>query len=146
MLALFSTQRPAGNVLAASRLVIYRSQSNDGTTLDNAVQAGVITADGSTAIAEILTRQGTAKLVEVSVASGKITRVLLSGGQAVQSDPEAIDGDNLLITLPRGVAPTDPGSCGHLALAKLGTGRITSLPVPVFCSIDVPDDPLFAAW
>lgn len=148
VLAILNTLRPAGQLFAASRLISYSSQlMSDQVTTPSGVQAAVITADGGTVIAQVLGRDGSARLVEISVATRKVTRVLLSGQQAFQVDPVAVDGDNALFTLsPKHEHPTGSYVCGHLALAKLSTGRITGLPFPVYCSTAAPPPPFYATW
>ncbi|HET7012795.1 MAG TPA: hypothetical protein VFI65_02720 [Streptosporangiaceae bacterium] len=154
VLAILNTLRPAGQLLAASRLITYSTliaattQPNSGSAWPpNGVQAGLISADGSTVIAQIVNRNHTAELVEISAVTRKITRVLLSGSRAFQAIPVAVDGDNLLFTLsPKQEHPNGSYLCGHLALAKLSTGRIAGLPFGVYCSTVAPPQPIFFAW
>lgn len=145
VLAILNTLRPAGQLLAASRLIDYSPQPEPGSVKpSNGTLAGVITTDGSTVIAQILGRHHRPELVEISTVTRKITRVLLSGSRASMANPETVDGDSLLFTL--GPRRAHPYVCGQLALYKLSTGRITTVPLPVNCSLSAPPPPIFAAW
>jgi len=141
LVAILSTLGAPGPLLPASRLLTYSSRPDAG------VRASVITADGLTVVAQVVNGFQVTSLVEISVATGQITRVLLSGEQAFQANPVAIDGDNLLFTLsPKQEHPNASYICGHLALAKLSTGQIARLPVPVYCSTAAPPPPFPATW
>jgi hypothetical protein len=140
VLAILNTLRPSGQLAAATRLITYSSPPGG-------VQAAVITADGRAMIAQVLNRDHTTELAEISTATRKVIRVLLAGPEAAQANPVAIDGDNVLFTLsPKVEHPSGSYVCGHLALARLGTGKITGLPFPVYCNTVAPPPPFYAAW
>ncbi|HEY5015591.1 MAG TPA: hypothetical protein VIJ82_27400 [Streptosporangiaceae bacterium] len=90
------------------------------------------------------------RLVVIGTASGKISRVLLSGPQAAQAAPAALDGGALLFTLgARRVRAHHAGApyvSGHLAGLSLATGQITRLPYPVYTGVEAPAWPMRAAW
>jgi hypothetical protein len=145
------TALPGRSLTVDSRLVSYGWLSEAATgksaVLDGPL-AGVITRDGDTVAAQILTEHGTrSKLVAMSSANGQITRVLLDGPRSSRADPVGIDGDSLLFTLsPRHEHPNSNYVCGHLALAKLSTAKIVQLPFEIYCSTVWPGEPFIYAW
>jgi hypothetical protein len=145
------TAVPGRSLVVDSRLVSYgwrpESATGESAVLDGPT-AGVITADGRTVAAQILTEHGQrSKLVAMSAVTGQITRVLLDGPRSFQADPASIDGDSLLFTLsPRHEHPTGNYVCGHLALDQLSTAKIVRLPVEMYCSTVWPGPPFYAAW
>lgn len=148
VLAILNTLRPSGQLLATSRLITYTPQPRwISIPRPSGVQAAVTTADGRAMIVQVLNRDHTPELAEISVATGKVIRVLVAGPQAAQANPVAIDGDNVLFTLsPKVEHPNGFYVCGHLALAKLSTRKITGLPFPVYCSTAASPPPFYAAW
>jgi hypothetical protein len=100
VLAILNTLRPSGQLLATSRLITYNLQPRwISIPRPSGVHAAVTTADGRAVIAQVLNRDHTPELAEISVATGKVIRVLLAGPQAAQANPVAIDGDNVLFKL-----------------------------------------------
>ncbi len=73
VVALLDTLHAQGQLLPASRLLTYSSRPA------GSVQASVVTADGHAVVAQVVSSDQIPELVEISVATGKITRVLLSG-------------------------------------------------------------------
>jgi hypothetical protein len=144
----------AGHSLAAdSRLLnyfsvpvyAYRPAVPPGVFMEGPM-AAVATQDGSSIIAQIDSGPG-ARLVELSAATGKITKQLLTGSRAYQAQPSAVDGDQVLFTLsPRREHEKGSYVCGHLADANLRTAHITELPFPVYCSTNAPPEPFIASW
>ena len=145
------TAVPGHSLTTDSRLVSYGWLSESATrrtaVLDGPA-AGVITSDGETVAAQILTQHGTrSKLVAMSAADGQIIRVLLDGPRSFQADPASIDGDSVLFTLsPRHEHPSSNYVCGHLALDKLSNATIVQLPFEVYCSTEWQVPPFIAAW
>lgn len=146
VLAVLNTLREAGNLLSSSRLIRYASRQSGSTAPSPEVAGGLITADGRTVIAWTRAAGRPARLAAISTVTRKVTWTLVAGPQASQADPAAVDGDNLLFTLsPHAVHEGPAAPCGHLALARLSTGRITALPFAVYCPVDSPE-PSFVAW
>jgi hypothetical protein len=145
------TAVPGLSLTTDSRLVSYgwlsESATGKSSVLDGPV-AGVISSDGETVAAQILTKHGTwSKLVAMSAANGQIISALLDGPRSFQAHPASIDGDSLLFTLsPRHEHPSTSYVCGHLALAKLSTAKIVQLPFEVYCSTLWPGPPFIYAW
>ncbi len=86
---------------------------------------GVISPDGASAYLQIGLAHGAAELAQVSVATGKVLRVLVTRlAQPVQASPEAIDGRYLLVALGPAMPPKPSGRfvCGHLSRAESGDG------------------------
>lgn len=110
--------------------------------------AGVITYDGRTAISESRDFGGKAYAILAGTSvTTHVSRSVLSGHRGHQADPMALDGDNLLFTLiPVHQHPSARYVCGHLALGNLRTGRIRSLPFPLYCSTVAPTEPFLASW
>ena len=110
---------------------------------------GVISPDGASAYLQIGLAHGAAELAQVSVATGKVLRVLVTRlAQPVLASPEAIDGRYLLVALGPATPPKPSGRfvCGHLTALNLATGRLSELPFPLQCSTAAPPPPLQAAW
>jgi hypothetical protein len=151
---ILNTAAAGSTLISASALVSYGSAtaSASGTTpsMPPGPVAGVISQDGRSVYAQVLTQRGASWLVALSAASGKITRVLLSGPQAVQAAPVSIDGDDLLFTLGVRHRPVRQGGApyvsGHLAGLNLATGQIVALPLPVYTGVEMPAGPMETAW
>ncbi|HEY3907669.1 MAG TPA: hypothetical protein VGM14_27450 [Streptosporangiaceae bacterium] len=148
MLAILDTLRPTGRLLAASRLITYSSQPVSTSGLagpSTGVQAAVIAPGGRTVIARLLGRDHVNVLAELSAATGKVIRVLFSGRTPFQADPITVDADHVLLMLNLRNEPHLNSVCWRLAAANLGSGRIFYLPLPAFCSGQVPP-PLLGSW
>jgi hypothetical protein len=145
------TAVPGRSLVTDSRLVTYgwlsESATGPSAVLDGPV-AGVITSDGETVAAQILTDHGKrSRLVTMSAANGQIIRVLIDGPTSFQANPASIGGDSLLFTLsPRHEHPRPSYVCGHLALDKLSTGKIVQLPFEIYCSTLWPGPVVIYAW
>jgi hypothetical protein len=109
---------------------------------------GVLSEDGASAYALIRTGPKDGRLVVISVATGAVTRVLLSGPQAVQSDPLSIDGNSLLAPLQLSNLPRKSlyYLSGHYARFDLSTGHITPLPFPLYYRAAAPFPPVEVGW
>ncbi len=150
-LMILSTGAAGDSLTRASRLIASASSAEPpaGTpAVNDGPVAGVISGDGRTVFAQVgSANRRESRLVAISVATGRITRVLVAGEPAHQADPAIIDGGNLLFTLsPDHEHPHGLYVCGHLALAKISSGDISTLPFPVYCSTVVPPEPLIVAW
>jgi hypothetical protein len=154
---LLNTTAAGSSLTADSRLVAYGTAVRPPAEGDRQLpgsSGGLIGPDGRSAY--LLTssqpadgRPGAARLVRVSLASGAITKVLLSRGpQTYQGDPSAIDGSHLLIFLGPRRAPTHRGSfaCGHMTEVTLPAGVVTDLPVPLYCDEVAPPPLVEAGW
>jgi hypothetical protein len=129
VLGVLDTLHRAGQLLDASRLITTSAGGQIRPPVS--VRAGLITADGQTVVARIQGSDHQARLVEISVATGKVTRVLRSGERA---HPIAIDGDYVLVTLAqRGWHGSRQYACGNLALARLSSRQIAGLPAREHC-------------
>jgi hypothetical protein len=154
-LMILDTGTAGSDLMSSSALVSYGSATvsaagDPAPTLPPGPVAGVISPDGRSAYAQIQTPGGASQLVVIGTASGKISRVLLSGPQAAQAAPAALDGGALLFTLgARRVRAHHAGApyvSGHLAGLSLATGQITRLPYPVYTGVEAPAWPMRAAW
>ena len=149
VLAILDTLRPAGQLLAASRLITYSSESvsKSGVVVGpfNGVVAAVIAPGGRTVIAWLFVGDDTNELAELSATTGKVIRVLFSGRAPFQADPIAVEGDHVLLRLNLRNEPNGNSICWRLATANLGRGRISYLPLPTFCSVQSPP-PLAGSW
>jgi hypothetical protein len=102
-----------------------------------------------TAYALPRTRLATSEVVGISVATGRVSRVLASGPTAASAAPMSMDGSSLLVSLSLAHVrhPTTGGQyVGHLARIDLVTGQIMRLPVPLYQNPQAPPPPLLAAW
>jgi hypothetical protein len=141
----------AGHDLAAdSRLLAYGSlleaAKGPGVELPGP-SAGVSTSDGKYVVAQLVRNAGSSALAEISIATGKVTRYLVTGMPAHQVAPAAIDHNHLLFILsPRHEPDKNYYVCGHLADDNLGSTRITQLPFPIYCSTEAPLPPLITNW
>jgi hypothetical protein len=150
-LLVLNTTAPGSALTADSRLVIGYSHAvpaGSSAPPRPAVIAGVISADGRSAYAELEGSGGVAELARISTQTGAVVRVLLSGSQAARSEPGSIDGRYLLFTLGprRAVTPRPRYVCGHLAGLKVPSGPATQLPLAIYCSTVAPPPSLQAAW
>jgi hypothetical protein len=151
---ILNTKAAGSGLIADSRLVAWGSAtlSVAGTPTPNPPPgpvAGLLSQDGKTAYLRIVARHGTARLVALSVATKRMTRDPVSGKEAGQAGPVAVDGHYLLLTLPilRPVRHgAEPWVNGHLAGVNLATGQIAVLPFPTYQSEQAPVAPLEAAW
>jgi hypothetical protein len=160
-----NTAAAGSSLISASHLVAYGSAavSASGAAAQLAgPSAGIISRDGRIVYARIETPQGTSRLVAISVATGQVTRVLLSGPQAADAAvsrggagaadpaPMSVDRTSLLfpLSLPHPPVRTSgkPYVIGHLAVADLATGQITQLPFPLYYGPETPFPPVGAAW
>jgi hypothetical protein len=148
-LMILDTAAAGSGLISSSALVSYGAATATGAPEPGPV-AGVISPDGRSAYAQVQTRGGDSQLVTIGTASGKISRVLLSGPQAAQAAPAALDGGALLFTLRalhvRAHHAGAPFVSGHLAGLSLATGQITRLPYPVYTGVEAPAWPMLAAW
>jgi hypothetical protein len=152
---ILNTKAAGSQLITDSRLVTYAAATVSSAGVPRPYPPpgpyqGLLSQDGRNAYLRVHPQDGPDQLVELSTASGTVTRVLLSGPQATNSEPISIDGDDLLFGLPLRQLPTRsaPGIwvSGHLAGIKLPAGQITPLPFPIYDSWIVPPQPLQAAW
>jgi hypothetical protein len=139
------------NLIADSRLVTYgslRVRPEGSSALLPGPYAGLISPDGRGAYLLLVSARGVNVLARVSVATGKVTRVLVSTGKDSLSQPSDIDGSQMLVSLPprRPIAPSGNYVCGSLGGINLATHEITRLPVSLYCSDVAPTPPFEAAW
>ena len=142
---------PGASLMTDSRFVRYAatavSASGDAPA-PAGPQWGILSANGRSAYTLIRTPRGKYQLAVISLATGRMTRVLVSGPQAVVSDPLSVDGDNLLVPLnfrhlPHGKAYY---ISGHYVRIDVSTGAITPLPFPIYFSADAPLPPVELVW
>jgi hypothetical protein len=149
VIMLLNTLEHGQDLAADSRLISYGELSESATGASSVLEGPVaaVVAGHEMIVAQLNQGPRSAKLVEISAATGKVTRVLLSGPPVVLSQPEAADGDNVLFTLsPRRLTKSGLYVCGHLADAQVSSSRITTLPFPVYCSTVAPPPPFQATW
>jgi hypothetical protein len=165
VVGILNTAACGSSLIGDSRLVAYGSGAGPTASapLGRRIpgpSGAAISPDGRSVYARIWTRHAGTRLVVISVGTGKVTRVLLSGPRAADlygsprggdRAPMSIDGTSLLYTLTLR-HPHPPHSefssfvIGHLAAVDLATGRVTQLPIPVYGS-RVGNAPLVqAAW
>lgn len=141
------------SLIGGSHLVAYSPATISASNADAPLPGpagGVISQDGRTAYAQIRTPGGTPELVAISAATGRVTRVLLSGSQVVEPSPMSIDGTSLLFPLNlrhlRLRQTGQPYVSGHLAMIDVATGHIRPLPIRLYYGTGVPAPPVGAAW
>ncbi|HUJ05028.1 MAG TPA: hypothetical protein VLX31_02850 [Streptosporangiaceae bacterium] len=110
---------------------------------------GVLGPDGKVAYVQLPRSRQAGTIAEVSVATGRTIRLLVSGYRARLGDPMSIDaGDRFLLfplalRHPHVINTQRPFLVGHLARLSLRTGTVTGLRVPVIDRINGNFD---AAW
>jgi hypothetical protein len=145
-----NTAASGRSLMNDSRLLVYApvpvSDFEDPAQLGPV--GGVLDADGRSAYALIRSGPKNGRLVVISVATGAVTRVLLSGPQAVQSDPLSVDGNSLLAPLQLSDLPRKSlyYLSGHYARFDLSTGHITPLPFPLYYRAAAPLPPVEVGW
>jgi hypothetical protein len=141
VLMVLNTTASGSNLMQDSRLVAAAAGQSGPV-------GGFLSETGRSAYVLIRTGPGVNKLVVIAVATGAVTRVLLSGPQAVQSDPLSIDGNNLLAPLNLRHLPRNSPYylSGHYARFNVSTGRITPLPFPLYFRAAAPFPPVELGW
>jgi hypothetical protein len=145
-----NTAASGRSLMNDSRLLVYAPipVPDFGVPVQLGPVGGILSADGRSAYALIRTGPKAGKLVVISVATGAVTRVLLSGLQAVQSDPLSVDGNSLLAPINLRNLPRKSLDylSGHYARFDLSTGHITPLPFPLYYSGIAPLPPVEVGW
>jgi hypothetical protein len=142
------TTAPGSSLAADSKLVtVGQFISFEGSAHREAIFGGIISPNGRSAYV-LRGTSGGKELDKVSVGTGKVIQVLLSGPPAWEAVPASLDGHSVLLPVGprRPPRPTASYVCAHLANMTLPSAHVRQLPVPLECSTAAPPPVVQAAW